>query len=380
MHIHKLGRFFPLEFSVILLADLMMEMKKFLVILVFALPISLEAQLDKLSPGMSLQDFRKNFSSATPDLPAMTSTIYRKDTILGILGQSEFIAVQDSVTQYYFLSENYPGPSSEYPKADSSDYSKLVRTAEELTGHYSDIFGQVTELKKNSWQIPIRGLPDPNVYSAIWKKPDGTVKITVHQVIEIENYINAPVTATHDKKKKSANYIMEIQAQGKWIKLRVEFEIGITKNQFRALMPALASQVKDIPDCWTMKDTLANREATWHFWFVENALTGFSFDSYCGDAYSGVNKICYAMLIKKARLFQVEAQKSVGQTSTLQAPANDVYVPVRKVPNAFFYDDVYYNAEWKLEKGKVLFIRLHENGGKGESFLHLEVFFGDPKE
>jgi hypothetical protein len=353
-------------------------MKKIVLALLFIVPLSLFGQLDKLHQGMSLQDFRKNFPSAVPDLQAMTSSIYKEDTLLGIEGQSQFIAVKDSVNQFLFHSINYSGPSAEFPKADSSELIKLLRAAQELTGHYSDIFGSPTEQKTNSPRSSSN--ESGNVYIASWKKPEGMVMVTVHKVIEIENNINAPVTEVRDKKKKAASYVMDIQAGGKWSKLRIDFEIGITKNQFRALMPALASQVKDFPDCWMMNDTLAKRDTEWHFWFVENGLAGFSYDCYAGDNYGGTNKACYSILLKKAKQFQMEEEKSYGQTTTLQVPSTDAYTPLKKIPNAFFYDDVYYNAEWEMDKGKKLLIRLHENGGKGESFLHLEVFLGDPKD
>ena len=182
------------------------------------------------------------------------------------------------------------------------------------------------------------------------------------------------------RKKKSTDYVLEISAEGKWNKLRIDFEIGVTKNQFRALMPALASQVKDFPDCWMMADTLGGRDCDWHFWFMENTLAGYSFDSYNGDTYGGTNKAAYEILLKKAKQLVAEEQRSYGSPTLLQAPETDAYVSVKKVPNAFFYDDVYYNAEWEMDKGKILFIRLHENGGKGESFLHLEVYFGEKKD
>jgi hypothetical protein len=84
--------------------------------------------------------------------------------------------------------------------------------------------------------------------------------------------------------------------------------------------------------------------------------------------------------LKKAKELVAEEQRSYGAPTLLQAPPTDVYQPVKKVPSAFFYDDIYYNAEWEMDKGKMLFIRLHENGGKGESFLHLEVYFGEKEE
>ena len=353
-------------------------MKKIFFVLVFLLPFALNAQLDKLRSGQSLEEFHKKFPTAVPDLSAMTSNIYRTDTMLGIIGESRYVAVKDSVKRYGFRSVIFQGPSVDFPKADSAEYLRLVRAAEELTGHYSDIFGAPTEQYKVNPRVILSG--KASTYYASWKKPDAEISVIVRPVIEIENMMNAPVTEVRDKKKKSASYVMEISAEGKWTKLRIDFEIGITKNQFRALMPSLASQVKDFPDCWMMKDTLGGRDAEWHFWFIDNVLAGFTFDSYNGNSYGGTNKTAYPILLKKAKQFVAEEQKSYGAPTLLQAPPTDNYVPVKKVPNAFFYDDIYYNAEWDMDKGKTLFIRLHENGGKGESFLHLEVYFGDKED
>jgi hypothetical protein len=350
-------------------------MKNLLFVLAFALPFVLDAQLDKLRPGMGQDEFHKKFPAAVPDLNAMTCTMYKTDTLLGVIGESRFVAVKDSVKNYYFRSAVFSGPSAEFPKADSAEYLRIVRAAEELVGHYSDMFGTPTEKYKLNPRVLVSG--NQNYYLTSWKKPDAEISVIVHPVIEIENMINAPVSDGKEKKKKGTNYVMEISASGKWTKLRIDFEIGITKNQFRALMPALASQVKDFPDCWMMNDTLGGRDTEWHFWFIENSLAGFSYDSYNGNTYGSTNKVAYPILLNKAKQLVAEETRSYGEATLLQSPPTDAYVPVKKVPNAFFYDDIYYNAEWEMDKGKTLFVRLHETGGKGESFLHLEVYFGE---
>lgn len=354
-------------------------MKKNLLVLVLLLPFFLNAQLDRLHPGMSFEEFHKKFPTAVPDLEAMSSTIYKTDTVLGIVGESRYVAVKDSIKRYGFRSVVVQGPSEEFPKADSADYIRLVRAAEELAGHYTDMFGVPTKQgKKLNPRISIGG--DLNSFYAIWQKPDADIRVTVRKEIENGNMINAPAADPREKKKKGSNYVLEVFAEGKWTKLRIDFEIGITKNQFRALMPALASQVKDFPDCWMMQDTLGGRDSEWHFWFVESKLAGFSFDSYNGNLYGSTNKAAYAILLNKAKQLADEEQKSYGPPTVLQAPPTDAYAPVKKVPTAFFFDDIYYNAEWEMSKGKMLFIRLHESGGKGESSLHLEVYFGDKEE
>jgi hypothetical protein len=346
-------------------------MKNLLLALGFLLPFVMNAQLDKLRPGMSPAEFHKNFPTAVPDVDAMTSVIYMNDTMMGIAGESRYVAVKDSITRYIFHSNTFQGPDIEFPKADSIAYLKLVRAAEELAGHYSDVFGAPTVQHKHNPRTN-----EINPFYVEWKKPDAQITMRVYKEIAVENMINAPASDARDKKKKSADYVLEISAEGKGTKLRIDFEIGITKNQFRAFMPSLASQVKDFPDCWMMKDTLGGRDTEWHFWFIDNALAGYTFDSYNGNTYGGTNKTAYPVLLKKAKQLVAEEQKSYGAPTVLQEPPTDVYVPVKKVPSAFFYDDVYYNAEWEMDKGKVLYVRLHENGGKGESFLHLEVYFG----
>lgn len=352
-------------------------MKKKLIVLIFLLPFVLHAQLDKLRPGMSPDEFHKKFPAAVPDLAAMTSNIYKTDTILGVIGESRYVAVKDSVKRYVFRSTTFQGPSEYFPKADSIEYLRVVRAAEELTGHYTDVFGTPTAMTKVN---PRTRTSAP--FSVSWKKPDAEITVEVRPLIEIAeiNAPNPPVTESREKKTKASSYVLEISAEGKWSKLRIDFEIGITKNQFRALMPALASQVKDFPDCWMMGGTLGGRDAEWHFWFIDNQLAGYSFDSYNGNSYGGTNKAAYPVLLKKAKELVAEEQRSYGAPTELQAPATDVYQPVKKVPNAFFFDDIYYNAEWEMDKGKMLFVRLHENGGKGESFLHLEVYFGEKEE
>ncbi|MDQ3110050.1 MAG: hypothetical protein M3R17_09160 [Bacteroidota bacterium] len=347
-------------------------MKNLLFTLVFLLPFTLNAQLDKLRPGMSAEEFHKKFPTAIPDLNAMTSSIYETDTIFGIVGESRYTAVRDSVKHYDFRSGIFQGPNQTFPKADSADYLRLVRAGEELAGHYSDVFGAPTEQQKGN---PRTQAISP--FSAVWKKADVQISVIVHEVVEFTNGLNAPPPGPHEKKKKAATYVLEVYATGKSTKLRIDFQIGITTAQFRALMPSLASQVKNFPDCWMMGDTLNGHDTEWHFWLIDNILAGFSFDSYDGNTYGGTNKTAYPVLLKKAKQLVSEEQRSYGAPTLLQEPATDTYVPVKKVPGAFFYDDVYYNAEWEMDKGKILFIRLHENGGKGESFLHLEVYFGE---
>jgi hypothetical protein len=358
-------------------------MKKLIALPILLLSFSSMAQINLLHPGMTLAEFHKSFPSAIPDIPAMTSSAYGLDTMARQTGQEVFVLSHDTVKQYNFRSDLVPGPSNDFPKADSTAYSKMMRSVREMYYHYVDMFGTPSEVKQHSPIVPKKMVVDANVFYAHWTLPEGDVKISVAPEVSVydENQMNAPVTNDSKKdKQKSSFYVFEVTASGKGGKLRGEFEIGSTSDQFKILIPALASQVKKFPDCWMVHDTLSGADADWRFWFENNIIAGFAYDTYNGEAYAKKNADVYPILISKAKAMETDAEKQFGKPTTLVSPSTNDYVPLKKIPNAFFYDDVYYNAEWILEKDKTLFIRLHENGGKGPSFFHLEVYYGKKQE
>ncbi len=356
-------------------------MKKVISLSLFLLPFSLMAQMNSLHPGMKVTEFQQDFPKAVPDLDAMTCSVIGADTMAGQLGMEQFTIVHDTVKQYDFQSVAVPGPSNDFPKADSTAYSKMMVSAREMYYHYIDMFGTPISVGGHSPVVPKKMSVDQNVFYAHWKIADGEVRINVLPADgpQIGSEMNAPATES-SKKQKFCNYVLEIHASGKGGKLRGEFEIGSTSDQFRSLLPGYAAQVKSFPDCWMVHDTLAGADANWRFWFENNSLAGFAYDTYNGDAYGKTNPVAYPILIAKAKAMEADAEKQFGKPTTLVSPPSNEYVPLKKVPNQFFYDDVYYNAEWTLQDGKSLFIRLHENGGKGPSFFHLEVYYGKKQE
>ena len=356
--------------------DLKDCMKKVISLVFLLVSVSGFAQINLLHSGMTITEFHQKFPKAIPDIDAMTCTVYGTDTMAAQIGKEQFTLVHDTVKDYFFQSELVSGPSNDFPKADSSDYSKMMVSVRDVYNHYVDMFGVPDEMKTHSPVVPKKMVVDPNVFYAHWKIPDGEIKINVlpEDISQSENEINAP--DREDKKLKSCNYVFEIYASGKGGKLRGEFEIGSTSNQFRSLVPWYASQVKSFPDCWMVADTLGGADANWKFWFVDNSLSGFAYDTYNGDAYGKANASAYPILIAKAKAMEADAEKQFGKPTTLVSPATNEYVPLKKIPNQFFYDDLYFNAEWTMDSDKSFFIRLHENGGKGPAFFHLEVYFG----
>lgn len=356
-------------------------MKKLFSLSLLLLPFSMMAQMSLLHSGMTLSEFHKSFPTAVPDLAAMTSSVYGPDTMAGQAGQREFVLAHDTVKSFHYNSNVVSGPSSDFPKADSADYSKMMTSVRDMYSHFTDMFGTPTEMRQHSPVVPKKVTSDPNVFFAHWKLPEGDVRIVVSlfDPMSETNMMNAPVTAT-SKKQKSAFYVFEIYATGKDGRLRGEFEIGSTSDQFRSLIPSLAPQVKKFPDCWMVHDTLGGADADWRFWFENNVIAGFAYDTYNGDAYGKKNSEAYSILLAKAKAIESDAEKQFGKPTTLVVPPNNDFVPLKKVAADYFYDNVHYNAEWTLENSKTLFIRLHENGGKGTPFFHLEVYFGKPQE
>jgi hypothetical protein len=363
----------------VLISDIIM--KKTIALLFLLLPFSIMAQMSLLHPGMTLSEFHQSFPKAVPDISAMTCSVYGADTMAGQAGHQEFTLSHDTVKKFYFQSVLVSGPSIDFPKADSAAYSKMMVSVREMYYHYTDMFGTAAEVHQHSPIVPKKMVVDAAVFYAHWNLPEGEVKMIVSPLgpSTEENLMNAPVDNS-SKKTKSAYYTFEVFATGKGGRLRGEFEIGAASDQFRSLIPSLASQVKKFPDCWMVHDTLAGADADWRFWFENNVIAGFAYDTYNGDAYGKKNAEAYPILMARAKAMESDAEKQFGKPSTLVAPPTNEYVPLKKISSEFFYDNVYYNAEWILPNEKTLFIRLHENGGKSPAFFHLEVYFGKVQE
>src|ERR1041385_3502807 len=156
-----------------------MVMKKIIALPVFLFSFSLAAQIGLLHPGMKINEFHKNFPSAVPDLSAMTQTVSGADTLAGQIGQESDMLVHDTLKQFYFQSALVSGPSNDFPKADSLQYSKMMRSVREMYYHYCDMFGAPNEVKQHSPIVPKKLTVDPNVFYAHWILPEGEVKVTV---------------------------------------------------------------------------------------------------------------------------------------------------------------------------------------------------------
>jgi hypothetical protein len=347
-------------------------MKKLLLSCILLLPLTVFAQLDKIRPGMTLDEFRKQFPAAVPDVNGMTSWVNGKDSLQGMSGHVTYLIRRDTVFRYQFLSEEVPGPGPEFPKADSAQTTRMMAIARTLVSHYTDLFGSPAEMSTLplSKTAPNEKL-DVFVLNATWKLRGGVVRILVHRAgtDEERNMINA----TMDRRKPGFHYYtFQVVAEGTGMEIRSEFGTGISSVDFRNTHPALASQVKAHPDRYVMD----SETGEWKFWFVDNRLKGFTMNAYDGLAYrSKSNEQAYSELRKIALKLEAEANKLYGEKSP-ETPDSPKDYPARK-PSATYYSEIHYDVRWMPKEGGELRITLREHGGGKSStpVFHLEVLF-----
>lgn len=346
-------------------------MKNFILSCILLLPLSVSAQLDKIRAGMTLDEFRKQFPAATPDVNGMTSWVNGKDSLQGMSGHATYLIRRDTVFRYQFLSDEVPGPGPQFPKADSSQSTRMMAVARTLLSHYTDLFGTPAEMNS----LPL-GKPAANekldvfVLAATWKLKGSVVRILVHRsgTEQEHNMINAPV----DTRKQGFHYYtFQVIAEGTGMEVRSEFGNGISSAEFRNAHPGLAPQVKQPPERWIMD----SESGEWKFWFTNNRLKGFAMDAYDGEAYrSPSTETAYAELRTLALKLQGEAEKQYGGATSATASFPSSY-PSRK-PSNNYYSEECYQAKWKTAAGELTILLDEHGGGKYSSpVFHLEVMF-----
>lgn len=346
-------------------------MKKLILSCILLLPLAAFAQLDKIRPGMTLDEFRKQFPAAVPDVNGMTSWVNGKDSLQGISGHTTYLIRRDTVFRYQFLSDEVPGPGPQFPKADSSQSTRMMAVARTLVSHYTDLFGSPAEM--STWPLPKTAANekyDVYVLTATWKLRGGVVRVFVHRSgTEQEHNL---VNATFDTRKTGYHYYtFQVIAEGTGMEVRSEFGNGISAAEFRYAHPALAAQVKQHPERWIMD----SESGEWKFWFTDSRLTGFAMDAYDGQAYrSPSTETAYAEMRTLALKLHAEAEKQYGKATSASASFPSDY-PSRKASNNY-YSEERYLAEWKTPSGELTLLLDEHGGGKYSSpVFHLEIMF-----
>jgi hypothetical protein len=340
-------------------------------ILIFIfLPLIGFSQMNRIQPGMSVEELRKLYPGLVPDLQGMTSNIYGDDSIPGIPGKGTWIIIRDTVRSYQFASKDVVGPCENFPNDDSAARHLLMKKASELSRQYEAAFGKATLTA-----APKNSVGSKYLYYREWDLENDEIILAVlrpsYGSTEDANVPNAPPVR---QIKYGCYYKLSISAKGKGKQFRENFGVDVSKGEFRKKHPKLASQVQEFPDKWTMRDTLMTNYGTWRFSFEKGKLTSFTLDIYDGAIYKNQTEQAYAILLDRCRTLTKEARKNYGKPTDIAEPSSDKYKK-RDLKN--YYSEIDYQATWSDVKGKRMVIRLGETGGgkQGAPVFHLEVIY-----
>ncbi|HTA26959.1 MAG TPA: hypothetical protein VK809_04180 [Bacteroidia bacterium] len=349
-------------------------MRKLTLLLIFFFPLAASAQLDKLKPGMSFDEVKKNFPGMIPDASAMSSWIYTKDTVEGIKGSSEYVISQDTLLRYGFTSSPVSGPCKEFPDLKSDDYSRLMKEAISKYNLYLSLYGPPTEYKTQSELLPDSSQIPVPVYYAKWKNGANQLSIILSRPGNHKRQeMNAPPPSTEDMKP-GCKYTLEIMSIGTGNYFQRSCENGITGYTFKLHHPNLSAQVENHPDSWIVADTLTCNTGAWRFTFESKKLDSYSLNITDGSDYTHKTDSAYALLKSRTMVLYNEAKKMHGKPDTL---INKMLVRYRESRSSFFRHTTYFSAEWKYGDKKLFMIFDKSEGGKQfQPIFHLLLFYG----
>lgn len=349
-------------------------MTRALLPLLLCFPLLLSAQLDKIRPGMTIEEFRSNFPNAEHDYGAMTSYVYSNETKGGAKGVATYIISHDTVETYWFQSQRVDGPCAEHPAGDSSDCLRLLTAARTLIGHYTDLYGDPKETYSHRLLESGGDAFEVNVLFAKWKTASNEIEVAVHRPGKAAEISAANSYEPLDKKAgpPACSYVLEVVARGKGRDIRSEFGNGYAIGEFSNWRSDLAPQLKTFPDAWTLKDTETVPNGMWHFAFTDGKLSSFSLELYAGVNYGQPTMEAYGTLWMRASKMTMEGNKAYGFADSTSKEFPAEYSAPKKNKN--YYSIVDYYVRWKVD-GQTIVMEMDEDGGgkQGEPVFRLEV-------
>jgi hypothetical protein len=342
----------------------------------FLFPFTSSAQLEKINPGMTLEEVKKNFPDLQPDFSSMSSLIESVDTFEGLKGVTEYVIRQDTLLRYDFTSNNVSGPCQDYPGADSIKYHQLISVARNLLKQYTLLYGNPAEhssmspLTDDTSQFPV-----PVLY-AKWIQGDNELRIAVNRPGKHTRQLpNGPPPSVEDLKP-GCKYLLEILSIGTGKAFRKSCGNGITGLEFKNLHPSLAVQVENHPDSWAVVDTNTSRYGNWEFTFEGGKLDSYDLMINDGAAYSHSTDTAYLLLRARTLMIEKEAEKKYGKPFKL---VNKMFDKFPGRGSRLYHTTTYFGEEWKMDDKK-LYIIFNEtsNFKEFEPIFRLQVYFGRP--
>ncbi len=351
-------------------------MNKLKFLLLFLLPLAASAQLDKIKQGMTREEMKQIFPAMQPDISAMSSWIYTNDSLQGIKGTTEYVIRQDTVLRYAFSSKSFAGPCKEYPNVDQSGSLRLMKTAFELSGRYTTLFGKPIFAIAYPYLSKDTAVSHDTIYFARWKKGNDELKIILSHPGKNKHYeMNAPLL-NKEELEPGCKYTLEVTSLGTGTTFKQTCGNGMTGQEFKNAHPNLSNQVENHPDSWIAEDTVTSHSGNWRFTFEGDALDSYSLDIYDGAGYTHKSDSAYVILSRKAIALYGEAKKLYGKTDTL---INKVFTKYPGKHSNIYHHTVHFAAEWKIKDKKLYVIFDESAGGKQfDAIFHLMLYYGRP--
>ncbi|MBI3509109.1 MAG: hypothetical protein HY064_00480 [Bacteroidetes bacterium] len=354
------------------------------IFLLFIIPFALRAQLDRIKPGMTKKDFLDEFPQAKPDAEFLNHWFEIEDTLANVHGTAIYQMENDTVRSFQFQSGNHAGPSPEFPKADSTELSNILKSARIVCKRNIVLFGNPTKMIVNSFMTPDTAWTT-DIFYAEWETGDHDVSMEISREgkkidLPRENReMNANYDA-HKEKPTSANYTFLVTAKGKNKQLEKKYCVENTSAELKVNRPALKDDIEKeiIPGkmIYSFTDSLKNREGNWNFVFKNEQLDQFSYALYAGTLYAGPDD---DVLIPRAKELEAEAEKNYGKPdSVITNPSPFGRKDVNT--NCWWCDFPRYEAYWHYGNKKMNLKLTEVVKGKEPEHYLLEVNFNKPED
>jgi hypothetical protein len=342
-----------------------------LFLLYLCFPFVLSAQLDRLNPNLTEQEFLKAFPEAMRDFDEEAYWTGGADTINGIEGSALWLLYNDTVDTYRFLSMKVEGPSKDYPKFDSTAVHNMKVCLDKVRSSLEAEFGKPDTYRN----ISLQNVGNPGVnraYSVVWTFPGSNnyIQLSVSTDLSSGNYINAPGKYTVAE---SQSYEMRIEITHRSDYTMLWYDIGKSSERFFTIYknfraPLLRDRI------YTMSDSTVSSNAVWTVKFSSSQLVSFSYTATTGTAHRAkTDAEAYIKLRDKAAQLLKEGEKAYGKTDSVSNLMTPKYAAR---DHRMLYHATHLYAAWKSPQGKTKIIFEEHGGGKSPDVtFNLQVVF-----
>jgi hypothetical protein len=330
-------------------------MKDAFLILFFVIPFSLSAQLDKIYPKMTEEEFHKKIPEA---VQLVSSSIFIDDSVSSVWVRKKYDLMNDTVVALSFFSRQVNGPCCGIKNPDQDGYSNLLLAAKNLFKHYTDVFGKAIIFKIDSLPPLSSTINEVNVFYANWKSDQGNITLRVFLddtlITSGENWVSVA-----KRGKKDCPCKLKLDATGNGPEFKKEFGLGMSTLELYKFLSYPQATIDYMPktriNTFGMVDSIGGN---WIFSFYNDSLKNFSYNFQ--NFHSTLKD--YPVLIEKTALLGTQAEKQFGKAKDSSIPPNLKHEKAKPFWKLFYWRDDYWSY-WEMNKS-TLKIELNEGGSK----------------